>query len=259
MKLFLNSTAIAVTILCLTFTACKKDNNTTPVSQPEVTTGDFKLEFEHIWLTPATEFALNTAFIHPVTGDTLTFSTFKYYVSNIRLKKTDGTWWSDKESYFLIDASVPNSNVLNLKNVPSGSYTQMEYTLGVDSLRNVSGAQTGALSLDNGMFWSWNSGYIMLKAEGTTPNAASGSFAFHLGGFQGANNIVTTRSTDFSGATLEINPKASPQVHMVANPALLWNHGVSCKSVSSIMMPGPDAKVMAGLFYNDITFEHIHP
>lgn len=245
-------------IILSTFTACKKDNNTTPAPN-NVTKGSFKLEFEHIWGTPATEFELGTDLIHPMTGDTLNFTKFKYYLSNIKLKKSDGTWWSEEESYHLIDISVAGSNVLKLDNVPSGTYTELQYTLGVDSTRNVSGAQTGALSISNGMFWSWNSGYIMLKAEGTSPNSSSGSFAFHLGGFKGANNIVTTRTTDFEGSTLDINPSASPQVHMQVNPAFLWCNGVSCKVTNSIMMPGADAKIMANLFYNDIKFEHIHP
>ena len=74
---------------------------------------------------------------------------------------------------------------LTLSDVPEGSYTEMSYVLGVDSTRNVSGAQAGALSTANGMFWSWSTGYIMLKAEGTSPNSGTGSFSFHLGGFSG--------------------------------------------------------------------------
>lgn len=258
MKLFSKKIAFATIVTSLFFTACKKENIDSP-SNNNTPKGAFKLELEHTWSNPSIAFELNSPLKHPLTNDTLNFTTFKYYVSNIKLKKSDGTWWIDTESYYLIDASVSNSNILSLKNIPAGTYTKLEYTLGVDSIRNVSGAQTGALSISNGMFWSWNSGYIMLKAEGTSPNATSGNFAFHFGGFKGPNAIVTTKESDFSGATLEISPNATPQVHLIANVSAIWNNGVSVKTTSSIMMPGTVAKTMAELFYNSFQFDHIHP
>ena len=81
-------------------------------------------------------------------------------ISNFKLKKSDGTWWIHPESYFLVDLSNDLSTTLDLGSVPSGEYTELSYTIGVDSLRNVSGAQSGALSTTNNMFWSWNTGYI---------------------------------------------------------------------------------------------------
>jgi hypothetical protein len=70
--------------------------------------------------------------------------------------------------------------VFDFINVPAGTYTGMYLTMGVDSARNVSGAQEGALDPANGMFWSWTSGYIMIKAEGLSPQGAGGSFTYHL-------------------------------------------------------------------------------
>jgi hypothetical protein len=61
----------------------------------------------------------------------------------------------------------------------------MEFMIGVDSARNNSGAQTGALDPTNGMFWSWSTGYIMAKFEGTSAQspAAANALKFHIGGF----------------------------------------------------------------------------
>jgi hypothetical protein len=58
--------------------------------------------------------------------------------------------------------------------------------LGVDSIKNVSGTQTGALDPLQGMFWTWNTGYIMAKLEGTSPEAATAGhrFTYHIGGFR---------------------------------------------------------------------------
>ena len=247
-------------VLMTSLNSCKKDpDNNNNNNNNSATFGSVKVEFEHLWAMSGAEFKLNDTLLHPMKNEKMFFTTFKYYVSNIKFKKSDGTWWSHPESYFLVDVSNPTSLILTVNNVPTATYTEMKYTLGVDSLRNVSGAQTGALSTTNNMFWSWNSGYIMIKAEGKSPNSSTGDFALHLGGFKGANNVVTEKSTNFGGATLNVSPSATPQIHMSANPAKLWHtiEGVTTKS--KIMMPGADAKQAATDFYNSFNFEHLHP
>lgn len=244
----------AFVVAALSMSSCKKDDDTTPTS----TTGTVEINMAHRWGNSTTNFLLNMELVHPMTNDTLTFTTFKYYVSNIKFKKADGTWYTHPESYFLVDLSTSGSEILSIPNVPIGEYTDMEYTMGVDSLRNVAGAQTGALAVSNNMFWSWNSGYIMVKAEGTSPNSGSGSFAFHLGGFMGTNNVVTTNSVNFTGNSLTITGGKTSEVHMIVNPAKLWHSSAPLATSSSIMMPGATAKTMATDFYNGIMFDHIH-
>ena len=244
----------ALVVAALSVSSCKKDEDTTPTS----TTGTVEINMAHRWGNSTTNFLLNMELVHPMTSDTMTFTTFKYYVSNIKFKKADGTWYVHPESYFLVDLSTSGSEILSIPNVPVGEYTDMEYTMGVDSLRNVSGAQTGALAVANNMFWSWNSGYIMVKAEGTSPNSGSGSFAFHLGGFMGANNVVTTNSVNFTGNSLTITGGKTSEVHMIVNPAKLWHSSASLATTSSLMMPGATAKTMATDFYSGITFDHLH-
>jgi hypothetical protein len=220
-------------------------------------TGTLEIAFEHVWGMNEAAFNLNTDYVHPMNNEALNFSTFKYYVSNIILTQEDGTQWKDSNSYYLIDLSKPTSLTLALSNVPVGTYKSMTYTLGVDSLRNVSGAQSGALSTANGMFWNWNSGYIMLKAEGTSPASSSGSFAFHLGGFSGANNIVTTKTVNFDTEKLLINDEHACEIHMKASPSyLLCNDAIA--NGSSVMIPGVRAKKLALDFYSSVVFEHLH-
>lgn len=247
---------LAILALALaTFTSCKKED---PQPTPVTESGSLKISLEHKWVTESANFTLGSEFIHPVTHDTMVFTTLKYYISNIRLKKADGTWWSHPESYFLVDLSTPSSAVLQLTDIPLGQYTDMEYTFGVDSLRNVSGAQTGALAIANNMFWSWNSGYIMLKAEGTSDNSPTGSFAFHLGGFSGANNVVSTHPVAFN-ISLNIANAHQSEVHMLAYPDKLWVNSGGLSTANAMHMPGAGAKVMANDFAGEgIVFSHIH-
>jgi len=244
--------ALSVMILALVLSApaCKKKQSTPPAA----TVGSMNLRFDYVFGANMVPWELNKTYVHTKTFDTLTFTTFKFYVSNIRLKKTDGTWWAQPESYHLVDAGVANGSTISITNVPVGEYTTVEYMMGIDSLHNVSGSYTGALSLSNAMFWDWNSGYIMLKAEGKSPNAPNGGFAFHLGGFSGDNNIITVKTADLAPATLTISGTKTPVVKLTANPARLWHSSPSVSVNSVIHMPGATAKTMAKDFYNNISY-----
>jgi len=218
--------------------------------------GTVTVEMSHVWGMSQAPFALNTELIHPMTNDTLTYSTFRYYISNFELKSSDGTWWKHPESYFLVDADNPSSMNLSLTGVPEGTYTDIRYVMGVDSTRNVSGAQTGALSTTNSMFWSWSTGYIMIKAEGASPNSSSGNFTYHLGGFSGANNIVTTKEHSFGG-TLSVTETGSPKVKLSANAARMFHSYGSVSNGAMVHMPGANAVVLADGFYGGVNFVEI--
>lgn len=258
MKLNIKNTALGLlAVASLSFTSCKKDN-----PKPQTSTADpagtVEVNLEHKWGTGNANFSLNMDLIHPITQDTLHFTTMKYYISNLQLKKADGTWWKHPESYFFVDMSNATSSMLKLTGVPVGQYTEMNYTFGVDSTRNVSGAQAGALSIANNMFWNWNSGYIMLKAEGTSVNSTTGSFAFHLGGFSGTNNVVATRNAEFTNISLNITKDHKSEIHMIVYPDKLWATAGSVSGTNTIHMPGAGAKVMANDFVGGFAFDHIH-
>lgn len=230
----------------------KKDDNSCVYHQ-----GELNLAFNHTWAMSSAPFETGKDFVHPKTKDTLNYVTFSYYVSNIQLKDIDGNWWKEEESYYLVDLNNVSSQMLKIKSIPDGAYTAIRYTLGVDSLRNVSGAQTGALSTTNGMFWSWNTGYIMVKAEGLSPNSSTGSFTFHLGGFSGGNNIVTTIQNDF-GDIIYFDKVKSPSASINVNPARMFHSAPSVSERSSVHMPGEIAHMMGTDFYGSFSLISIN-
>jgi hypothetical protein len=149
-------------------------------------------------VTPA---SLSVQISHEVDGKPLAFSTmyknahgddyeiysYKYYISNISLIKDGGSEFKEVESYHLINESMPTTKTIDIAGINTGSYVKIKFLLGVDSLRNVNGAQAGDLAADKGMFWTWNSGYIMAAIEGYSPQASSypENLGFHVGGFSG--------------------------------------------------------------------------
>ncbi|MDC3220631.1 hypothetical protein OAT71_02335 [Flavobacteriales bacterium] len=235
---------IIAAALIFGLSSCEKKADT-PIETTE-TYGDVNIDFNYVWGMGMEDFTLNDTLIHPMNGDTLVYSTFKHYISNIKLTKDDGTMWTQSESYHFLDVSDPNSLSINISDVPTGNYTGMEVTFGVDSNRNVSGAQSGALDVINGMFWNWNSGYIMLKAEGSSPQSTDGSFAYHIGGFSGENNVVSAKDFTFS-SDLVISETEIHKINFRANPAKLF-HTYGSVENGSFHMPGPNAKMMADDF-----------
>lgn len=249
--------SFGLAVLILSFSSCKKKEE---VVQSEASTGNVSLNFAHKWVDLASNFTLNMEYIHPITNDTLNFTTMKYYISNLKLKKSDGTWWTHPESYFLVDLETVASANLMISNVPTGTYTELSYTFGVDSTRNVSGAQSGALSIAKDMFWSWNSGYIFLKSEGISSNSSTGSYSFHLGGFSGVNNLVQTKNVVFNSISTDliVSSGHESEISMLVFPDRLWNSAGSVSVTNTIHMPGSGAKTMATDFVNGFEFEHVH-
>lgn len=124
-------------------------------------------------------------------GETYSVATFKYYVHDIALVDASGKSRIVSGEYYLVDDAKAESKTIALR-VPVGEYTRLTYTLGVDSARNVSGAQTGVLDPVNGMFWTWSSGYVMAKLEGSSPAAgtANANFSYHVGGFKQVETAI---------------------------------------------------------------------
>jgi hypothetical protein len=263
--------SIGVLLSGLSFTSCKKEGCTDPEAENYSEeakkddgsctyadkTGTVQVVIDHNWGMMGAAFQMNTDLKHPMSGDTLNFSTFKYYISNFRLKNSDGSWWTHPESYFLVDLSDGVQETLTLNDVPEGTYTEMSYILGVDSARNVSGAQTGALAVSNNMFWSWTTGYIMLKAEGTSPQSGNGNFTYHLGGFEGANNVVTSKTAAFGSESLVVGDATTSSVHMIGNPAKLFHTYGSVSNGAMIHMPGTDAVTMTSDYYGGFAFDYV--
>ncbi len=132
-------------------------------------------------------------------GENIIVQKFKYYISNFSVTDNTGKITRLPPKYFLVDETDSLSKIISLV-VPDIAISKISFLLGVDSIRNVSGIQTGALDPLKGMFWTWNSGYIMAKLEGssTSSTIAGHYFAYHIGGFKHPMNTVRIIDLDVS-------------------------------------------------------------
>ncbi len=225
--------------LTMVFAACKKDK-TEPAKS-----GTMQVMFEHKVGDKAITLNSETYTSHH--GEQFTVSLFKYYISNVVLTAEDGSTYTEPESYHLINEADAASKTFNLNDVPAGKYKSITFMIGVDSIRNVSGAQTGALDPANEMFWSWNNGYIMAKFEGTSPQSqgTDNKVMYHVGGFKGEHSVLRTVTLNFHHA-MEVNNN-SLHTHINVNLGK-WFHGdnhIMFAMVDKVHMPGEMAKKMA--------------
>ncbi len=140
-------------------------------------------------------------------SDSISFSSFKFYISSVQFLNHDTIVWREDLSYHLID--VFNDKTLNiLLKIPAQvKYNQLNFNLGIDSVVNTSGALGGDLDPTRGMYWTWQSGYINLKLEGTSNvcKTRHNEFQFHLGGYQYPFNSIQNVDIDIQDNAKSIN------------------------------------------------------
>lgn len=190
--------------------------------------GSLVIEFDN--RVGDTDLVLNTDYTNSG-GETFRVTKLNYYISNIRLTKTNGREFVvlQDSSYFLVMEDDSESQRLLINNIPAGDYNRITFMIGVDSLRSTMdiSKRTGVLDPaqgHDGMYWTWNSGYIFFKMEGTSPSAPAddeNKFYYHIGGFGGfdsptLNNIRET-TIDMGSDRAEVRADKIPQVQLYAD------------------------------------------
>lgn len=131
--------------------------------------------------------------IHIISSnEKLNVTKLKFYVSHLSFYKDEQLVWQDNELAHLMDAE----NDMNIKFTIKKNiqFNKIKFGLGIDSVTNVSGALEGDMDPLKGMYWTWQSGYVNFKMEGTSTAIRSESqrFEYHLGGYSAENNTYNT-------------------------------------------------------------------
>lgn len=216
-------------------------------------TGTVKITINNV--VGSTPLVVDTGLYVNSFGENYTVSKFKYYISNVGLGFGGlSAWVTENNSYHLADQNLPASLSFSF-DVPENNYTTLYFLLGVDSARNVSGAQTGALDPLNDMFWTWNSGYIMAKLEGASPqsNQFGNKIEYHIGGFSGANSVLKTMVLSLPvGKLAAIKEGKISQIILEADLDKWWQlpNSIKIAELPVCTTPGVNAKKIADNYSN---------
>jgi hypothetical protein len=165
------------------------------------------------------------------------------------------------DSYHLLDAfdSASLSIHVNGNGIP---FRRLRFQIGIDSIRNVSGAQTDALDPLLGMFWTWQTGYIHAKLEGssTASPRADKRFTYHIGGFrigQDTKRVVTLDLPVQQAWALERNGTTEITLHMDLDAWFRSVHDLPIAAQAQVMQPGALAVKYADNYARMFSMESI--
>lgn len=93
------------------------------------------------------------------------------------------------------------------------------------------------------MFWTWNTGYIMFKMEGNSPQSASvnNKNEYHIGGFSGANNVLRKVELNFTGNTVSLKKERITEIIIRTDLGKIWNAGHDLKITHTPVCTSPGA------------------
>lgn len=170
-------------------------------------------------------------------GDSIKISTLKFYISDIGFQNKLKPVYKEKIRFHLVNVFDTLSNCIQLSKPVNLKQNFLQFSIGIDSATNAAGALSGALDPVNGMYWTWQSGYIHFKLEGSKKhgNEKVQNFQYHIGGYQFPYNSLRI-------IHLESNHNDSIQIQLELAPLFdKLNPGLE----SGIMSPGPAATHMA--------------
>ncbi|WP_339880830.1 MbnP family protein [uncultured Algoriphagus sp.] len=242
-------------------------------------TGEFSIEFDNI--VGEETFGLTPREYTNSKGEKFSIRILQYFISNIRLYTETGEEYvvPQEESYFLIQAENRDTRFTKVT-VPEGDYTRISFVLGVDSLRNTMPVEDrpGVLSFDpsqghggGGMYWGWNSGYIILKFEGNCglisddqqgDPTGNKQFKYHIGGFGGysaptLNNIKEITLDLNTGGICQVREGLRSNVHLFVDIMKIFDgqHTFSINEHPNVMFSDYSSNI-ANNFLEMFTHDH---
>jgi hypothetical protein len=206
---------------------------------------------------------LNKKYLNPF-GETFEITRFRFYTGKLAPAYTDASIKPKISSpYHLIDFSDSSTTRIELPAI-AGNCHGIQLQIGVDSMDQNRGAQSGALDPAKGMFWTWNSGYINFKIEGNSPVSTQPShlFEYHIGGYRNDNNTVwkiKLYNTNDESFLITKENKVIIEVGIDLDYLFDGPTPLRIKEVSSCMMPGELARKISENFIGTFTGLTIFP
>ncbi|OXA93514.1 MbnP family protein [Flavobacterium hercynium] len=165
---------LLLSIAAMAFVSCSNDNDS-PVANN--VTLEFNNTFKSSTIVLGDAAAASATTNTSAAGQIHHFSELKYVISNIRLIKDDGSEVPynindlDKGATVIDQAKVATLSYV-LSNVPSATYKQIKFGLGIKPEQNTldqvkfPNFYAAAGANDTEMMWEWGSGYRFTKIEG---------------------------------------------------------------------------------------------
>lgn len=164
--------------LTTTLVSCKKEKE-------EVVTGPGKVNMSTRFVVDGASYNQDSIYTDDF-GNDFKISLANFYLSGFKLSNSSGSV-STSTQYLLVK---PETSTYSLGNLKEANYSDITFDVGVDSVTNHTDPNTYSISSPlypqtPSMHWTWASGYIFYKLEGTVDTDGDGTFEstflFHIG------------------------------------------------------------------------------
>ena len=195
----MNKILLTLTVIAIIFTSCEKDK---PIAT------DITINFTHT--VDGSDLIANSMIYTNEAGENYDVQTLKYLISNITLH--DDLGYTVLKDIHFIDISDESTFSFTYDNVPNNNYHAISYTMGLDTVKNISNKYVNE-DFHSEMFWPEpnGGGYHYMKLEGDFNDSLSG-YGTHTGGtmggdysFNNVNDISLTVDDDLGNVSINID------------------------------------------------------
>lgn len=190
---------------------------------------------------------LNKAYFIEGLNDSVSISSFKCYISNICITTTKRKLVTLEKKHHLLN--LENTTTLILPINTKFPATAITFDIGIDSITNSKALLSGDLDPMNGMYWTWQSGFINWKIEGSSPHLTTRNhhFQYHIGGFSAPFNSL-------QHLTLQVNKESATHCIVVDLKPFFESAGLF--NTPEVMSPGLKATALANIFSSLFSIQH---
>ena len=216
--------------------------------------GTVSLRFEAVMGAEQLEFNA-PIYANPGGDGQFRISSFQFYLSNIQLVGTGGTY-TVPDSYHLARFDNPSANYeLALEGIPRDSYSRIILSIGIDEKANKSIVPVGDLDPNNRMAWNWEVGYKFLLFEGVLLNGDRiQPLVYHVG-FSENRKVLAFDLPD------PVTPGSANAIAFSVNVMALFNgrNRIDMNALPSVKFDRDDARLLADNYATMISLGVLTP
>ena len=195
----MNKIFLTLTVIAIIFTSCEKDK---PIAT------DITINFTHT--VDGSDLITNSMIYTNAADENYDVQTLKYLISNITLH--DDLGYTVLKDIHFIDISDESTFSFTIKDIPNNNYYAISYTMGLDTIKNLSNAYVNENWFGQMEWPDMNGGgYHYMILEGDFNDSLSG-YGTHTGGtmggdysFNNTNDISLTVNDDLGDISIDIN------------------------------------------------------
>lgn len=253
-------------LLCATIFACSSDDDSVEALIGQ--TGPLTLKFDNG--VGDQDFIFGTTY-NKSNNESFQLTNLKYIISNVRVKDSNGNTFMypvEDNAFIISEANGNNAGeiYLTLDNVTAANYTEVTFGVGIDQERFALGAEGQGDFLDEasdeGMMWSWASGYKFIRLDGTfsTTSVTNEPLNVHMGSVGSSLDNYREVTLTFPN-TVIVRQDTSPEVHIKADIAKVFDGATTANfadGYDQVHVDEVETPIIANNINGMFSVHHVH-